>query len=60
MKVAELIEILKTLPQDAPLLLEGCDCVGKVGGRGAYETTTLMFGGCSTQPEPAVCIERED
>lgn len=30
--VAELIAALQTLPPDAPVLAEGCDCIGPVGG----------------------------
>lgn len=28
MKVSELIEALKTMPQDAEIVTEGCDCYG--------------------------------
>jgi hypothetical protein len=29
--VAELIELLQAQPQDAPVEVEGCDCVGPAG-----------------------------
>lgn len=30
--VAELIEVLKSLPQDLPVYADGCDCIGKAKG----------------------------
>jgi hypothetical protein len=32
MTVAELAEKLASLPPDAPVWIEGCDCVGKADG----------------------------
>jgi hypothetical protein len=34
--VAELVEILRTMPQDAPVLSEGCDCYGECRGAEVY------------------------
>jgi hypothetical protein len=39
MTVAELIEALKTMPPDANVLTEGCDCHGEVGGAALGGTT---------------------
>ena len=32
MTVAQLIEMLRGVPPDLPMILEGCDCVGDAAG----------------------------
>jgi hypothetical protein len=48
--VAELIEFLKALPQDMPVLTEGCDCHGPCSGASVYTKHT----------PPYVVLERDD
>ncbi len=45
--VAALIEQLKALPQDLPVVIEGCDCYGDASGATLIE-----------DKEPYVLIER--
>lgn len=41
MRVSELVEALKDVPQDAEVMLEGCDCVHPWDGRVEVEESLL-------------------
>jgi|GEM_PF-3734500 len=46
MTVAEIIEALKNMPQDALVYHEGCDCIGAADGVELQNDGTVMISRC--------------